>query len=268
MASLLRRLYTFFKKSRRATPFAKAPRARLWLEPLEPRFTPSGGGGNPPFVWNGAGPDNLASDAMNWVGDVAPTSSSDSITFNGTSSKPAEFDPAFLTTIAAVEIDSGYNSNITLDEGFTVTGTLTETGSTINGSSLTASAATVGGAAVWANAGGTIGTLTVTAGGQTLNAGTSVTLTTITISQGATLTNNGTITMQGNNTSVVSGPVGDGGTNSLVNNGLFQKTQSLSTDQMPVGVAFTNTGTVQVQTGIVAFNSSFNQTSRGRSTSW
>jgi hypothetical protein len=65
---------------------------------------------------------------------VLPTSA-DTIVFDGTSSRPVYIDPDFTSSVAGMQISSSYGSNVTLQEDFTVTGGLTQTGRTIFGTS-------------------------------------------------------------------------------------------------------------------------------------
>ncbi len=83
------------------------------------------------YTWNGAGPDNLASDAANWSGDVVP-GPQDTLILDGTiSSKPIEFDAAFGNSAAQLQIQNGYLSTIQFDIPFTITNYLLQTGGTI-----------------------------------------------------------------------------------------------------------------------------------------
>jgi hypothetical protein len=61
-------------------------RHSLALEVLERRDAPAA------YVWTGAGPDQLASDALNWSPAQVPTPA-DTLIFNDAAT--AEFDPAF-----------------------------------------------------------------------------------------------------------------------------------------------------------------------------
>ncbi len=215
----------------------------------------------------------MASDALNWVGNQVPASG-DTIVFNATSSKPATIDAAFTSSIAGVEIDAAYASTIDLVEAFSVTSSLQQSGSTITDAqnlTLLATCLIDGGAAMAGNGTMTVAngaTLTLDgAGGQqnltlnqvgmNINAGGNVLLTggQVTLSNGATITNNGTFEARGDNLGLTAG----NGGGSFVNIGSFLKTQSLLADVAPVNVTFTNQGTVQVQTGILLFNSTFSQ---------
>jgi Bacterial Ig domain len=85
---------------------------------------------NGTFIWTGAGSDDLASDSLNWNNDVAPISG-DLVIFNGTSSKDANFDSSFTSTLATLEIDAGYTGQITLQQDLTISALLSQSAGTI-----------------------------------------------------------------------------------------------------------------------------------------
>jgi hypothetical protein len=82
------------------------------------------------LVWDGGGAANLASDAMNWVGDIAPTAG-DNIIFNSTSVKNATLDTLAPNTFGSVTIASGYSGEITFGQSITVTSSLGQDSGTV-----------------------------------------------------------------------------------------------------------------------------------------
>jgi len=122
------------------------------------------------FVWSGEGGDNLASTALNWLGDTAPTVGS-SVIFNDSSSKNCTWN--ITAAMLDFNLDAGYTGAVTLGANLTLTNNLTLAYGTLSGSSYTISVA-----GNWVNSGGafTYGTST------------------------AALTGSGTTTIFGNNT--------------------------------------------------------------------
>jgi hypothetical protein len=114
-------------RSRLSVPVQTARhRTPLAVELLERRDAPA--------LWIGAGPDNLASDAANWSGDVVPGPSDTGI-LDGTCNKPIDFDRAFI--LAQLQIRSSYNSTVEIDVSVTITDYLLQASSTIiNGEAL------------------------------------------------------------------------------------------------------------------------------------
>jgi hypothetical protein len=85
---------------------------------------------NSTLVWNGLGSDNLGSDAMNWIGDVAPING-DTVVFNGTSAKNADLDANFPATLTEMDVNAGYTGQITLQQDLTVNTLLSQSAGTI-----------------------------------------------------------------------------------------------------------------------------------------
>jgi hypothetical protein len=85
---------------------------------------------NSTLVWDGLGSDNLGSDPMNWVGDVAPISG-DTVVFNGNFSKNATLDANFPASLSEMDVNAGYTGQITLERDLTVNTLLSQSGGTI-----------------------------------------------------------------------------------------------------------------------------------------
>ena len=105
------------------------------------------------YTWDGGGVDNNWSTCANWTTDVCP-GSSDTVTFNGTSTKDVTIDGGFGGTVTSITIASGYTGTITMARSLTVstsfsqaTGTFTAANQsfdmngtfTLSGGSFTAS---------------------------------------------------------------------------------------------------------------------------------
>ncbi len=99
-------------------------RTRLAVEMLERRDCPA------VYTWTGAGMDSLASDAANWSGFVVP-GAADTAILNATSNKPIEFNAAFGTSLAQLQIQSGYGGTVQFDVPFTITNYLLQANGTI-----------------------------------------------------------------------------------------------------------------------------------------
>ncbi|MBL7901725.1 MAG: hypothetical protein JNK73_07000 [Bacteroidia bacterium] len=88
-------------------------------------------------VWDGGGANNLFSNGLNWVGDVAPVSGED-VVFDGTNTKNCTFNVAFAT--GNFSINSGYtgvisigSANRTIGGNFIINdGTFTSTSGQLN----------------------------------------------------------------------------------------------------------------------------------------
>lgn len=80
------------------------------------------------YTWDGGGSTNDWSECANWSSDTCPTSA-DTAVFDATSTKDANVDSSFGTTIASVAINAGYTGTITqqrsliISTSFTLTGT-------------------------------------------------------------------------------------------------------------------------------------------------
>lgn len=74
-------------------------------------------------VWDGGGADENGSTPENWSGDVMPTAA-DVLIFDSTSSKNAQLDSNFPTSVAGVVVDPGYFGTITQTQDFNITGQL------------------------------------------------------------------------------------------------------------------------------------------------
>jgi hypothetical protein len=173
---------------------------------------------------------------------------------------------AFLNTSGTTAVDEGW---LTLWGGGALTGEYFVAADTEldmdNGPFLAQGGAVADGNGMITVAGGVTLTvdgmgqqsLTVNRVGLTVNTGGTVLVMggQITVSNAATITNNGTFELRGDNLGILAG----GGGGSFMNFGSFLKTQSLLADTAPVNIAFTNRGTVQVQTGVLLFNNTLSQ---------
>jgi fibronectin-binding autotransporter adhesin len=79
------------------------------------------------ITWTGAGPDNYASDPLNWAGGLVP-GPLDVARFDGTSSKNAIFDANFGDQIGQVEITSTYQGTVQVATNLSVAGSLQNDG--------------------------------------------------------------------------------------------------------------------------------------------
>ncbi len=160
-------------------------------------------------VWTGLGATSDWSDAANWSLGALP-GPTDTVQFDGTSSKNAIVDPTFGGSVAAVLIDSSYSGLITLTRSQTVAGTFTQFGGTYYAGGL---ATTVGGlTTIYA------GTFDASTSLQTLSSGLDVSGGTFAASTGIVSTGNikissGTIDAPSTNLVITSGSfVYSGGT--------------------------------------------------------
>src|ERR1700722_13406053 len=92
-------------------------------------------------TWNGGGSDNNWSTAANWGAGCTGTggipSSSDTVTFDGTSTKNATIDTGFSGSIAALNINSGYTGTITQAKNLSITaGNFSQAAGTYNGATF------------------------------------------------------------------------------------------------------------------------------------
>jgi fibronectin-binding autotransporter adhesin len=232
-------------------------KTRLWLEVLEDRLVPSGPRS---LVWNGAGPDNLASDAQNWSGGQLPTSV-DTIVFNNTSSKPATIDGAFTNIVAGMQISADYNSTVSLAEDLAVTAAFAQSGSTLAGANnlvlkgaatFTAGTQTGSGTTIIDVAGSATysGPATVTFDGRglTIAAGGTATVSggQLVAQNGVIITNNGTLGLQGGNVTLAGGCSLNGtGQTTISSAGLLTTSGSVDGSQQFVE----NDGTINVTSG-------------------
>lgn len=86
-------------------------------------------------TWDGGGATNNWSEAANWSGDIAPTSTDDAV-FDGTSTKNATVDTAL--TVNSVSVNSGYTGTITQSAALTVTNAFTQSSGTFQGTAANA----------------------------------------------------------------------------------------------------------------------------------
>ena len=150
-------------------------------------------------TWDGGGADNNWSTAANWSADTLPVAG-DTVTFNGTSTKPATIDVA--VTVAVFQMNAGYTGTITQAAGQPVsfTTSYTQSAGTFIGGASTITV--TGGTTV--NSGGTFnggsatinlnGALTVNAGGAfTSTSGTLTVTGAVTFAAGVFTHNSGTV---------------------------------------------------------------------------
>jgi len=102
-------------------------------------FNPSYAGS---CTWNGGGADNNWSTAGNWgagcTGTGGVPSASDSVTFDGTSTKNATIDSSFGGSVASLNINSGYTGTITQSRTLTIaSGDYTQAAGTFTGGAFT-----------------------------------------------------------------------------------------------------------------------------------
>ncbi len=90
------------------------------------------GGGTDGTCGGGAGDGNKWSCAANWSADTIPTSS-DSVVFDGTSTKDATIDASFQGTIIGMTISSGYTGIITQSRNLVINGTYSQADGTFTG---------------------------------------------------------------------------------------------------------------------------------------
>src|SRR5258708_18294115 len=93
-------------------------------------------------TWNGGGVDNNWSTAANWSAGCTGTggvpSASDSVTFDGTSTKNATIDSSFTGSVASLTINAGYTGIITQSRSLTIaSGDYTQAGGTFTGGAFT-----------------------------------------------------------------------------------------------------------------------------------
>lgn len=127
------------------------------------------------YTWDGGGGDNNWSTCANWSGDTCPTSS-DSIVFNGTSTKNATIDGSFTGTVASITISSGYSGTITMARSFTVSGAYSQGAGSFTAANQTLSVGSFSlSSGVFTASSGTMsdsGDLTITGGTFNHNSGT------------------------------------------------------------------------------------------------
>ncbi len=92
------------------------------------------GGGSDGTCGGVAGDGNKWSCAANWSADSTPTSS-DSVVFDGTSTKDATLDSSFQGTVTGMTISSGYSGTITQARALTISGAYSQAAGTFNGAS-------------------------------------------------------------------------------------------------------------------------------------
>ncbi len=98
---------------------------KLRGESIEPRILMSA---TPLDVtWDGDGPTDDSSSAVNWVGDTAPTSA-DTLIFDDTSTENVEIDVGFSSTIGGMQFDSDYTGTVSLSQDLVIDGDLTING--------------------------------------------------------------------------------------------------------------------------------------------
>ncbi|MFA5842324.1 MAG: Calx-beta domain-containing protein [Candidatus Gracilibacteria bacterium] len=89
-------------------------------------------------TWDGGGGDDNWSTCANWSLDTCPVAS-DTVTFDGTSTKTSTIDASFSASLTTINVNAGYSGTITAGRAFTVT-TINQAAGTIDmGSSLNAS---------------------------------------------------------------------------------------------------------------------------------
>ncbi len=91
------------------------------------------GGGTDGTCGGGAGDGNKWSCAANWSSDIVPLST-DTVTFNGTSTKDSIVDAGFQGTVSSMTIASGYTGTITQQRSLIVTTTFTQSAGTFTAS--------------------------------------------------------------------------------------------------------------------------------------
>jgi len=145
------------------------------------------------YTWDGGGTDgtcggslgdgNKWSCATNWSSDIVPLST-DTVTFNGTSTKDATIDSSFQGTVSSLTIAAGYTGTITQARTLVVTTTFTQSAGTFTA----ANQALDVNSSFTLNSGGTF----------TASSGISSFATNFTINSGASFNHNGgTITFDG-----------------------------------------------------------------------
>jgi hypothetical protein len=214
-------------------------RHRLALEVLERRETPAA------YVWTGAGPDQLASDALNWSPAQVPTPA-DTLIFSDAAT--AEFDPAFNSSAADLETDTGWNGQIQFDVPFTITEHMVQSGGSLAGAGGFFGPAhlEIASGAVYDWQGGTLsaaGQLTIDSGG-TMN---------MSAASGGLvsdwdITNNGTVNWTGGNFAGLG--------IMFTNSGTMTASSSLTYSDPLTGALFNNGGTLNVA-GTVDFQAPF-----------
>ncbi len=214
----------------------------LAVEWLETRTVPAS------YTWSGGGLDDLVSDAQNWTPNRVAPLAADTLIFNDTSSKPAEFDAAAGGTIASLLIQNGYAGTIQLDGSLTVTTYLLQATSTINAGTDGGGGGGGGGGGLGGGGGGLGGGSGGSGGGG--GGGSGGTSATIEIASGATydwlggnLSGAGTLQIDPgatlNMASAWSTDLPDSGLN-ILNNGTVNWSAG---NFNGVGVTFTNNGT-------------------------
>ena len=87
-------------------------------------------------TWDGGGADNNWSTCANWSLDTCP-GSSDTVVFDGTSTKNSTIDSGFAGTVNALSINSGYTGIITQARTLTVNTTFSQAAGTFTGATQT-----------------------------------------------------------------------------------------------------------------------------------
>jgi len=252
-------------------------------EAVSPAQNPLGWSGSNPgnllanIAWDGGATGNGASwlDPLNWAGDVlpgaadvailGPTGTSPLVTIAGTVSVQS------IQSTRAIQLNSGTTS---------VSAASQLTGLTLSGNGVLGGAGDVTVTGVLSWTGGTMqgGARTTVAPGGTLSMGTATGTKVLsrtlendgsaTWSDGQIQMNGGTIQNDGTFTASSGTTLqsfGLGGTNAFVNNGTFikQGTGQVQFLVSTTGVAFNNTGTVDVQQGTLAINAGSSNFSAG-----
>lgn len=83
-----------------------------------------------PFIWDGDGVDNNWSTAANWNHNTAP-GAGDDVYFNGTSTKDSVIDIGFGGVVANVNISSAYTGTIAFGRSLAVSNSFTQDGGTV-----------------------------------------------------------------------------------------------------------------------------------------
>ncbi len=139
------------------------------------------GGGTDGTCGGAAGDGNKWSCAANWSTNIVPLST-DSVVFDGTSTKDATIDSSFQGTVSSITINAGYTGTITQARSFTTTTTFTQSAGTYTAANQAFNVTT---------------DFTLNTGTFTASSGTSTFSRALTISGGTFNHNNGTVAIAG-----------------------------------------------------------------------
>jgi hypothetical protein len=128
--SWVHRLFDRKPQTIRKVPSRPRRSFRPGLEQLKDRLAPA------TATWTGLGSTNDASEAANWSINAVP-GSADILIFDGTSTKDALLDAAFVGTVSQIQVLSGYSGTVTLGRDLALGSSFTQDAGTFAAQSYT-----------------------------------------------------------------------------------------------------------------------------------